>query len=46
MGLAYDEVTAARVAETREAPEAEERRRGFLAHAAAVAIGARVFDTD
>ena len=41
MGLAYDEVTAARVAATREAPEAEEsedvKRRKFLAHAAAVA---------
>src|SRR5205085_4232846 len=36
MGLAYDEVTAQRVAETRESPEAEEpenvKRRKFLAH--------------
>lgn len=44
MGLAYDEVTAARVAESSESPEAEEpenvKRRKFLAHAAAVAVGA------
>lgn len=50
MGLAYDEVTAARVAETREAPEAEEsedvKRRKFLAHAAAVAVGAHVLGAD
>ena len=50
MGLAYDEVTAARVAETREAPDAEEpenvKRRKFLAHAAAVAVGAHVLGAD
>ncbi|MGB3438444.1 MAG: transcriptional regulator, partial [Actinophytocola sp.] len=43
MGLAYDEVTAQRVADSRESPEAEEpeivKRRKFLAHAAAVAVG-------
>src|SRR3978361_126638 len=50
MGLAYDEATAARVAVTREAPEAEEpenvKRRKFLAHAAAVAVGAHVLGAD
>jgi transcriptional regulator with XRE-family HTH domain/tetratricopeptide (TPR) repeat protein len=50
MGLAYDEVTAARVAETRDTPEAEEpenvKRRKFLAHAAAVAVGAHVLGAD
>jgi transcriptional regulator with XRE-family HTH domain len=50
MGLAYDEVTAQRVAETRESPEAEEpenvKRRKFLAHAAAVAVGAHVLGAD
>src|SRR3954462_5740885 len=50
MGLAYDEVTAERVAETREAPEAEEtesvKRRKFLASAAAVAVGAHVLGAD
>ena len=51
MGLAYDEVTAARVvAGTRDAPEAEEpenvKRRKFLAHAAAVAVGAHVLGAD
>nr|WP_260194387.1 helix-turn-helix transcriptional regulator [Actinophytocola gossypii] len=50
MGLAYDEVTATRVVETREAPEAEEpenvKRRKFLAHAAAVAVGAHVLGAD
>src|SRR5206468_7225616 len=46
MGLAYDEVTAVRVAGTREASGMEEdesvKRRKFLAHAAAVAVGAHV----
>jgi transcriptional regulator with XRE-family HTH domain/tetratricopeptide (TPR) repeat protein len=46
MGLAYDEVTAVRVAGTREASGTEEteevKRRKFLAHAAAVAVGAHV----
>src|SRR6266498_1757515 len=50
MGLAYDEVTAARVAESRDTPEAEEpenvKRRKFLAHAAAVAVGAHVLGAD
>src|SRR3954453_10880867 len=50
MGLAYDEVTAARVAKSDEAPEAEEpenvKRRKFLAHAAAVAVGAHVLGAD
>jgi transcriptional regulator with XRE-family HTH domain len=44
MGLAYDEVPAARVAKSDEAPEAEEpenvKRRKFLAHAATVYVGA------
>jgi transcriptional regulator with XRE-family HTH domain len=46
MGLAYDEVTAVRIAGTKEASNAEEseevKRRKFLAHAAAVAVGAHV----
>ncbi|HEV8560033.1 MAG TPA: helix-turn-helix transcriptional regulator [Actinophytocola sp.] len=46
MGLAYDEVTAVRVVGTREASGTEEdesvKRRKFLAHAAAVAVGAHV----
>src|SRR6266540_2726280 len=46
MGLAYDEVTAVRVAGTAEASGKEEdesvKRRKFLAHAAAVAVGAHV----
>jgi transcriptional regulator with XRE-family HTH domain/tetratricopeptide (TPR) repeat protein len=46
MGLAYDEVTAVRVAGTKEASGMEEdesvKRRKFLAHAAAVAVGAHV----
>ncbi|HEU5109077.1 MAG TPA: helix-turn-helix transcriptional regulator, partial [Micromonosporaceae bacterium] len=46
MGLAYDEVTAVRVAGTKEASGTEEdesvKRRKFLAHAAAVAVGAHV----
>jgi transcriptional regulator with XRE-family HTH domain len=46
MGLAYDEVTAVRIAGTKEAANAEEseevKRRKFLAHAAAVAVGAHV----
>ena len=54
MGLAYDEVTAQRVAERvaerSETPEAEEpenvKRRKFLAHAAAVAVGAHVLGAD
>jgi transcriptional regulator with XRE-family HTH domain len=50
MGLAYDEVTAARVAESSDSPEAEEpenvKRRKFLAHAAAVAVGAHVLGAD
>jgi len=50
MGLAYDEVTAQKIAETREAPDAEEpenvKRRKFLAHAAAVAVGAHVLGAD
>ena len=50
MGLAYDEVTAQKIAETRETPEAEEpenvKRRKFLAHAAAVAVGAHVLGAD
>jgi transcriptional regulator with XRE-family HTH domain/predicted negative regulator of RcsB-dependent stress response len=50
MGLAYDEATAARVAVTRETPEAEEpenvKRRKFLAHAAQIAVGANVLGAD
>ncbi len=46
MGLAYDEVTAVRVAGAAEASSVEEdesvKRRKFLAHAAAVAVGAHV----
>jgi transcriptional regulator with XRE-family HTH domain len=46
MGLAYDEVTAVRVAGAAEASSNEEdesvKRRKFLAHAAAVAVGAHV----
>jgi transcriptional regulator with XRE-family HTH domain/tetratricopeptide (TPR) repeat protein len=46
MGLAYDEVTAVRVVGTTEASGMEEdesvKRRKFLAHAAAVAVGAHV----
>src|SRR3954452_10254590 len=46
MGLAYDEVTAVRVVGTKEASGTEEdesvKRRKFLAHAAAVAVGAHV----
>jgi transcriptional regulator with XRE-family HTH domain len=46
MGLAYDEVTAVRVAGAIEASGTEEdesvKRRKFLAHAAAVAVGAHV----
>lgn len=46
MGLAYDEVTAVRVAGAAEASTMEEdesvKRRKFLAHAAAVAVGAHV----
>jgi transcriptional regulator with XRE-family HTH domain len=44
MGLAYDEATAVRVSTTVEDPQAEEeesvKRRRFLAHAAAVTMGA------
>jgi transcriptional regulator with XRE-family HTH domain/tetratricopeptide (TPR) repeat protein len=47
MGLAYDEATAVRVAGTPDDPLAEEeesvKRRRFLAHAAAVTVGAAVF---
>ncbi|MBP2340001.1 transcriptional regulator with XRE-family HTH domain [Saccharothrix coeruleofusca] len=50
MGLAYDEATAVRVAATSEAPHSEEdesvKRRKFLAHAAAITVGAAVFGTD
>ncbi|QFZ16090.1 XRE family transcriptional regulator [Saccharothrix syringae] len=50
MGLAYDEATAVRVAATAEAPHSEEdesvKRRKFLAHAAAITVGAAVFGTD
>jgi len=50
MGLAYDEATAAKVAESSGSPEAEEpenvKRRKFLAHAAAVAVGAHVLGAD
>ncbi|WP_257901813.1 helix-turn-helix domain-containing protein [Saccharothrix obliqua] len=50
MGLAYDEATAVRVAATAEAPQSEEdesvKRRKFLAHAAAITVGAAVFGTD
>ncbi len=50
MGLAYDEVTAIRVAVSREASQPEEseevKRREFLAHAAAVTVGANVLGTN
>ena len=50
MGLAYDDVTAVRVAGTREASRTEEtedvKRRKFLAHAAAVTVGANVLGAD
>ncbi|GLZ32646.1 XRE family transcriptional regulator [Lentzea sp. NBRC 105346] len=50
MGLAYDETTAVRVAATAETPHPEEdesvKRRKFLAHAAAVTVGAAVLGTD
>ncbi|MGW5050841.1 helix-turn-helix domain-containing protein [Actinokineospora sp. NPDC004072] len=50
MGLAYDEVTAVRVAVSREAADSEEseevKRREFLAHAAAVTVGANVLGTN
>lgn len=50
MGLAYDEATAVRVATTEVDPQAEEdesvKRRRFLAHAAAVTMGAAVMGKD
>jgi transcriptional regulator with XRE-family HTH domain len=50
MGLAYDEATAVRVAVTTDDSQAEEdesvKRRRFLAHAAAVTMGAAVFGAD
>ncbi len=50
MGLAYDETTAVRVAATADSPHPEEdesvKRRKFLAHAAAVTVGAAVFGAD
>jgi transcriptional regulator with XRE-family HTH domain/tetratricopeptide (TPR) repeat protein len=50
MGLAYDEVTAIRVAVTREPSQLEEseavKRREFLAHAAGVTMGANVLGTN
>lgn len=50
MGLAYDEATAVRVTTTVEDPQAEEeesvKRRRFLAHAAAVTMGAGSLVTD
>jgi transcriptional regulator with XRE-family HTH domain len=50
MGLAYDEATAVRVAATADSPNSEEdesvKRRKFLAHAAAVTVGAAVLGTD
>ncbi|WP_197288560.1 helix-turn-helix transcriptional regulator [Nocardia sp. NRRL S-836] len=50
MGLAYDETTAVRVAAAAgtSRPDDEEsvRRRKFLAHAAAVTVGAAVFGAD
>jgi transcriptional regulator with XRE-family HTH domain len=50
MGLAYDEVTAAGVAESRAARGAEEpenvKRRKFLAHAVAYAVGGHVLGAD
>src|SRR5919198_680226 len=50
MGLAYDEATAVRVAVSTDDSQAEEdesvKRRRFLAHAAAVTMGAAVFGAD
>jgi transcriptional regulator with XRE-family HTH domain len=50
MGLAYDEATAVRVATSEADPQAEEdesvKRRRFLAHAAAVTMGAAVMGKD
>jgi transcriptional regulator with XRE-family HTH domain len=50
MGLAYDEATKVRVAAKAEnsQPEEEEsvKRRKFLAHAAAITVGAHVFGAD
>lgn len=50
MGLAYDEATAVRVVAQKNDPQAEEeesvKRRRFLAHAAAVTMGAAVFGAD
>lgn len=50
MGLAYDEATAVRVATSEVDPQAEEdesvKRRRFLAHAAAVTVGAAVMGKD
>jgi transcriptional regulator with XRE-family HTH domain len=50
MGLAYDEATAVRVATSEVDPQAEEdesvKRRRFLAHAAAVTMGAAVMSKD
>ena len=50
MGLAYDAATAAKAAKSRDDLEAESsetvKRRKFLAHAAAVAIGADVLGVD
>lgn len=50
MGLAYDEATAVRVATAVDDPQAEEdesvKRRRFLAHAAAVTMGAGCFAAD
>jgi len=50
MGLAYDEATAVRVATSEVDPQAEEdesvKRRRFLAHAAAVTMGAATMSKD
>jgi transcriptional regulator with XRE-family HTH domain len=50
MGLAYDEATAVRVTTSAEDPQVEEdesvKRRRFLAHAAAVTMGAAVMSQD
>ncbi|ASO17720.1 transcriptional regulator with XRE-family HTH domain [Actinoalloteichus hoggarensis] len=50
MGLAYDEGTAIKVVGTSGDPQSEEdesvKRRKFLAHAAAVTVGAAVFGED
>lgn len=51
MGLAYDEVTAVRVAVSRDAADGSEeseevKRREFLAHAAKVTVGANVLGKD